>query len=52
MYEISVRKIVIAGEYAVVEAGHPAIIVAVDQFITITIATAKKKRQYPIATIQ
>lgn len=43
MYEVSVPgKLFIAGEYAVVEPGHPAIIVAVDQFITITIATAKK----------
>lgn len=30
-------KLYIAGEYAVVEAGHPAIIVAVDQFITVSL---------------
>ena len=28
-------KLYIAGEYAVVEPGHPAILVAVDQFITV-----------------
>ncbi|OJG75391.1 phosphomevalonate kinase [Enterococcus quebecensis] len=31
----------IAGEYAVVEPGHPAIIVAVDQFVTVTLETAE-----------
>ncbi|MGK0551018.1 phosphomevalonate kinase [Enterococcus faecalis] len=30
-------KLFIAGEYAVVEPGHPAIIVAVDQFVTVTL---------------
>ena len=30
-------KLFIAGEYAVVEPGHPAIIVAVDQFVTVTV---------------
>ncbi|MGC3558225.1 phosphomevalonate kinase, partial [Enterococcus faecalis] len=30
-------KLYIAGEYAVVEPGHPAIIVAVDQFVTVTV---------------
>jgi phosphomevalonate kinase len=35
-------KLYIAGEYAVVEAGHPAIIIAVDQFITVTITKATK----------
>ncbi|MEO1783048.1 phosphomevalonate kinase [Enterococcus diestrammenae] len=39
MIEVSVPgKLFIAGEYAVVEPGHPAVIVAVDQFITVTIA--------------
>ena len=35
-------KLFIAGEYAVVEAGHPAILVAIDQFITVKIAPAKQ----------
>ncbi len=40
MIELSVPgKLFIAGEYAVVEPGHPAIIVAVDQFITVTVET-------------
>lgn len=30
-------KLYIAGEYAVVEPGHPAIVVAVDQFITVSL---------------
>lgn len=30
-------KLYIAGEYAIVEAGSPAIIVAIDQFVTVTI---------------
>ena len=30
-------KLFIAGEYAVVEPGHPAIIVAVDQFVTVAL---------------
>ncbi|MFV0557367.1 MAG: phosphomevalonate kinase [Enterococcus sp.] len=42
-YEVSTPgKLYIAGEYAVVEAGHPAIIVAVDQFITVTIDATTK----------
>lgn len=43
MIEVSTPgKLYIAGEYAVVEPGHPAIIVAVDQFITVTIDSAIK----------
>lgn len=43
MIEVSAPgKLYIAGEYAVVEPGHPAIIVAVDQFITVTISPAEK----------
>lgn len=43
MIETSVPgKLFIAGEYAVVEPGHPAIIVAVDQFINVTIEGARK----------
>lgn len=43
MIEVSVPgKLFIAGEYAVVEPGHPAIIVAVDQFINVTIESARK----------
>ncbi|RXA65663.1 phosphomevalonate kinase [Enterococcus casseliflavus] len=43
MIELSVPgKLFIAGEYAVVEPGHPAIIVAVDQFITVTVEEARK----------
>lgn len=43
MIEVSAPgKLYIAGEYAVVEPGHPAIIVAIDQFITVTIEAAKK----------
>lgn len=34
-------KLFIAGEYAVVEPGQPAILVAVDQFITVQVETAK-----------
>ena len=37
---LSPGKLFIAGEYAVVEPGHPAIIVAVDQFINVTIEGA------------
>lgn len=33
-------KLYIAGEYAVVEPGHPAILVAVDRFVTVTIDIA------------
>ncbi|MHC5227205.1 phosphomevalonate kinase [Enterococcus sp. LJL99] len=43
MIEVSTPgKLFIAGEYAVVEAGHPAIIVAVDQFVTVTVESAKQ----------
>ena len=43
MIEISVPgKLFIAGEYAVVEPGHPAIIVAVDKFINVTSEGARK----------
>ncbi|MEY8446390.1 phosphomevalonate kinase [Enterococcus ratti] len=43
MIEVSAPgKLYIAGEYAVVETGHPAIIVAVDQFVTVTVASARK----------
>ena len=42
MIEVSTPgKLFIAGEYAVVEAGHPAIIVAVDQFVTVTVEKAE-----------
>lgn len=38
MIEISAPgKLFISGEYAVVEPGHPAVIVAVDQFVTVTL---------------
>lgn len=33
-------KLYIAGEYAVVETGHPAIIVAIDQYVTVSIKPA------------
>lgn len=43
MIEVSAPgKLYIAGEYAVVESGHPAVIVAVDQFVTVTLNEAKK----------
>ncbi|MBO0482771.1 phosphomevalonate kinase [Candidatus Enterococcus courvalinii] len=43
MIEVSAPgKLYIAGEYAVVETGHPAIIVAVDQFVTVTVEAARK----------
>ncbi|MBO1099833.1 phosphomevalonate kinase [Enterococcus hirae] len=43
MIEVSAPgKLYIAGEYAVVETGHPAIIVAIDQFVTVTVETARK----------
>ncbi|MGM9902677.1 phosphomevalonate kinase [Enterococcus sp. 10A9_DIV0425] len=43
MIEVSAPgKLYIAGEYAVVETGHPAVIVAVDQFVTVTVETARK----------
>ena len=45
MIEVSAPgKLYIAGEYAVVEVGHPAIIVAVDQFITVTINQAVRTK--------
>ncbi|HIY57331.1 MAG TPA: phosphomevalonate kinase [Candidatus Tetragenococcus pullicola] len=43
MIEVSVPgKLYIAGEYAVVEPGYPAVVVAVDQFISVTIKKATK----------
>ncbi|MCD2255867.1 phosphomevalonate kinase [Agrilactobacillus fermenti] len=35
-------KLYIAGEYAVVEPGYPAVIVALDQFVTVTIAESRE----------
>ncbi|SQC68686.1 phosphomevalonate kinase [Listeria fleischmannii subsp. fleischmannii] len=35
-------KLYIAGEYAVVESGHTAILTAVDRYITLTIEDAPK----------
>lgn len=35
-------KLYIAGEYAVVEPGQPAILIAVDQFVYATISQAKQ----------
>ncbi|MHC9536822.1 phosphomevalonate kinase [Dellaglioa sp. BT-FLS60] len=35
-------KLYIAGEYAIVEPGSPAIIVAIDQFVTVTIEASKE----------
>ncbi len=35
-------KLYIAGEYAVVEPGHPAILVAIDQFITVSLEKTEK----------
>lgn len=34
-------KLYIAGEYAVVETGYPAVIVALNQFVTVTVEVAK-----------
>ena len=34
-------KLYIAGEYAVVEPGHPAVLVAVDHFITVRASPAE-----------
>ena len=34
-------KLYVAGEYAVVETGFPAIIVALDQFVTVTVEATK-----------
>lgn len=39
-------KLYIAGEYAVVEPGHPAIIAAVDRFITVEVTPANVKKTY------
>ncbi|MGO2082625.1 phosphomevalonate kinase [Vagococcus sp.] len=36
-------KLYIAGEYAVLEPGHPAIVVALDQFITVSLQEAKEQ---------
>lgn len=36
-------KLYIAGEYAVVNAGYPAVLVAVDRFITVTISSADEE---------
>lgn len=36
-------KLFIAGEYAVVEPGYPAVIVAVDRFITVSVSPARKE---------
>ncbi|WEG72656.1 phosphomevalonate kinase [Vagococcus intermedius] len=36
-------KLYIAGEYAVLEPGHPAILVALDQFITVKLKEAKNQ---------
>lgn len=45
MIEVSAPgKLYIAGEYAVVETGHPAVIAAVDQFVTVTVESARKVR--------
>lgn len=35
-------KLFLAGEYAVVEAGYPAVIAAVDQYLTVTIETSDR----------
>lgn len=50
-------KLYIAGEYAVVETGNPAIIVALDQFVTVTIEKSEKygsivSKQYQDSTVQ
>ncbi|MCV2504228.1 phosphomevalonate kinase [Melissococcus plutonius] len=58
MIEVSTPgKLFIAGEYAVVEPGHPAIIVAVDQFVTVTLNQAEnagsiQSEQYSSLPIQ
>ena len=36
-------KLYIAGEYAVVEPGHPAILVAVDRFVTVSVSPATRQ---------
>lgn len=50
-------KLYIAGEYAVVETGNPAIIVALDQFVKVTIEKSEKygsivSKQYQDSSIQ
>ena len=40
---VSPGKLYIAGEYAVVEKGHPAIIVGLDQFIKVSLEESKDK---------
>ncbi|RUQ97539.1 phosphomevalonate kinase [Labedella endophytica] len=41
MIEVSAPgKLFIAGEYAVVEPGYPAVLIAVDRFVTVTLAAA------------
>ncbi len=43
MIEVSAPgKLYIAGEYAVVEPGHPAVIIAIDQFITVTLEPSEE----------
>lgn len=44
-------KLYIAGEYAVVEPGHPAIIAAIDQFISVSIGPAKKAEVFNLLNI-
>lgn len=52
MIEVSAPgKLYIAGEYAVVEPGHPAIIVAIDQFISVSIGPAKKAEVFNLRNI-
>ena len=50
-------KLYVAGEYAVVETGNPAIIVALDQFVTVTIEKSEKygsivSKQYQNSAVQ
>ncbi len=40
---LSPGKLYIAGEYSVVEKGYPSIIVAVDQFIKVSLKSAKTR---------
>lgn len=43
MIEVSAPgKLYIAGEYAVVEPGNPAVIIAVDQFVTVTVEESQE----------
>lgn len=39
-------KLYIAGEYAVVEAGYPALIAAIDQYLTVTIESSQRGSIY------